>query len=164
MSSRSWSKAEAKLAHDVATKIGLWGEGRIVGAYSIARAVGLTGLRVNMIHRVQGVMPLVREIVVEMYPGQRLLVKRDGPGAWIYSLTSDTNVELMRSSMSRVRAARTKLDSALAEIPVGLPEGRALAAFIGQSLTPLQEEIIQTLADAMRMKAEAEAAAKEGVA
>lgn len=124
--SRAWSSQEVDRAENITRAIASAATGSLLGAYQVGMWAGVatpkTG-RDTVIRRVQEVMPLVQEFAAEQYPGKRLLIVSDGPGAWVYQFVDDTDDRLTVSANRRRKAATTKLRRALDEYAVGTIAG-----------------------------------------
>lgn len=120
--SRVWTGHEQDTARAIATILGT--APAFTGSYALGVHAAVGGAGHSAIKsRVEAVMPLVAEMVVQHYPGQRLLIDRRHGGPAVYSLVPDTNAALNRQAVTRARAATTKMRRVEFEFAEGTPTG-----------------------------------------
>lgn len=118
--SRRWTETEAEVAGRIVDAVAL-GEGRLVGALSVARAIGLPvpqgrgqarRIRQASLQRVYDLMPLAVTLAPTMYPGKALQVH---PRYRVYALDDAQDVA-RRLATRRAKGVRTKTERMLAEV------------------------------------------------
>lgn len=140
--SRGWSEAEHDRAEKIAHIIAQCSN-PLVGAVSLARGLGLSIARTERDKSrrlVYIVMPLVQELVPEMYPGTALNIDEDG----VYAITRGApSRAAVKHAIARGKKAFTAGGRAVRELahaPQGTPEA-LLRDFYAANLGPQQEQV-----------------------